>query len=67
MEFDRWIKAEQINDFSALKQLMLREQFYEKVPQELKVHASEKKLTTLVEVVRALDEYTVLHKGLASW
>ena len=63
MQFDRWTKAEQITDFESLKQLMLREQFYDKVPQDLKVHVSEKKRTSLVEVARAADEYAVLHKG----
>ena len=63
MQFDRWTKAEQITDFESLKQLMFREQFYDKVPQDLKVHVSEKKRTSLVEVARAADEYAVLHKG----
>ena len=63
MQFDRWTKAEQITDFESLKQLMLREKFYDKVPQDLKVHVSEKKRTSLVEVARAADEYAVLHKG----
>ena len=58
MQFDRWTKAEQITDFDSLKQLMLLEQFYDKVPQDLKVHVSEKR-TSLVEVARVADEYAV--------
>ena len=45
-----------------LKQVMLLEQFYDCVPEELKVYLMNKNYDALTEATHKADEYVTLHK-----
>ena len=65
INFDRWTKAMGVNnDYEGLKQLLLLEKFLDVVSNDLKIHLSESRVSTLTEAARKADDYTLLHKGV---
>ena len=60
---ERWLTAAKVeSDFEKLKELVLLEQFYNSVPNDLKVHLLDKTPDNLIQAARKADEYDVLHK-----
>jgi hypothetical protein len=63
-QFDRWLSCEKVDSFEKLKQLILKEQFLEKLPVDMKVYLAEKDESKLNELARTADEYAVLHRSM---
>jgi hypothetical protein len=63
MQFDRWVKSEKVTDFESLKQLILKEQFNDKVPQDIKERLLDREFKTVMALARAADEYAAVHKS----
>jgi hypothetical protein len=62
--FERWLRSVNADeDIDRLKQLILTEQFYERVTDEaMRSYLKDRGLTSLAEVARKADEYVLLHK-----
>jgi hypothetical protein len=63
MQFDRWVKSEEVTDFESLKQLILKEQFNDKVSQDIKERLIDREFKTVMALARAADEYAAVHKS----
>ena len=61
--FDRWCLATKTSDFSALRELMLLEEFKNCVPERTMLYLNEQKVTTLQEAAVLADEYALTHKS----
>ena len=59
----RWLAvAKNENDFKKLKELVLLEQFYNSVLNDLKVYLLDKTPDNLIQAARKVDKYDILHK-----
>ncbi len=64
-QFERWVSSKQIaGSYDNLKQLMLVEQFMNKVPDDVREHLIDKGCNTLQDCARKADEYIALHKSM---
>ena len=63
VRFDEWLKSQEINDFSSLRELMLLEDFKNNLPREIRTHMEEFDILTLEEASKAADKYVLAHKG----
>ena len=63
VRFDEWLKSQEINDFSSLRELMLLEDFKNNLPLEIRTHIEEFDIPTLEEASKAADKYVLAHKG----
>ncbi len=63
IQCDRWIKSEEVDCYDKLRQLVLREQFLSKVPQDVKVYLLDKDAKTVVDLARTADEFAAVHKN----
>ncbi len=64
-QFERWITSmHAVDDFEGLKQMLLIEQFMNKVPDEVKQFLVDKNCGTLHECARRADEYAAVHKSM---
>ena len=62
-QFERWIASmHAVDDFERLKDILLIEQFMNKVPDDVKQFSLDKNCGTLHECVRKADEYTAVCK-----
>ena len=58
-----WLHSVEPNmSVESLKQVILLEQFYDCVPEEMKVYLKDKKCTVLSDAAQNTDEYVILHK-----
>ena len=64
-QFERWVNSMQVaGNYDSLKQLMLVEQFMNKISDELREHLMDKNCRTLQDCARKADEYVALHKSM---
>ena len=60
---NRWLHSIELNmSVEILKQVILLEQFYDCVPEEMKVYLKDKKYTVMSDAAQNADEYITLHK-----
>ena len=63
IKFDRWCRSRDVgHDFDKLKQLVLLEDFKWCVPQTVRVHLEEQRVTDLDEASVLSDDYVLTHK-----
>ena len=64
-QFERWVNSMQVAEsYDNLKQLMLVEQFMNKISDDLREHLIDKGCHTLQDCARKADEYIALHKSM---
>jgi hypothetical protein len=63
VQFDRWLKSENVNSFEALRQLMLKEQFSDKIPYDVKEYLLDNEADTVMKLARAADEFAAVHRA----
>ena len=64
-QFERWVNSMQVAEsYDNLKQLMLVEQFMNKISNDLREHLIDKGCHTLQDCARKADEYIALHKSM---
>ncbi|XP_068240411.1 uncharacterized protein [Palaemon carinicauda] len=61
--FQEWLKAKGVEDFDALKELILIEEFKNNINFDLKTHLEDLKLDLLDTLAVAADEFFLSHKG----
>ncbi|XP_068203040.1 uncharacterized protein [Palaemon carinicauda] len=61
--FQEWLKAKSVEDFDALKELILIEEFKNNINFDLKTHLEDLKLDLLDTLAVAADEFFLSHKG----
>ena len=60
---DKWCSTKNVHgDIEKLRQLILIEEFMNCMAKELRVHLSDKKITTGYELATLADEYVITHK-----
>ena len=64
---DGWIKFAQVDDFQALKDLILVEQATTKLPDDLAIYLKDKQVTTGVDLAREADAYVMNRGGSVYW
>ena len=60
--FDRWLQAEKVTTFDALRNLVIVEDFTNNLPQGVATHLSEHKSLTPSQAAALADEYVLAHK-----
>ncbi|KAL2102544.1 hypothetical protein ACEWY4_001712 [Coilia grayii] len=60
--FDRWLQAEKVTTFDALRNLMIVEDFTNNLPQGIATHVSEHKDLTPTKAAELADEYALAHR-----
>ena len=64
-QFEHWVNSMQVaGSYDNFKQLMLEEQFLNKISDDLRKHLIDKGYRTLQDCARKADEYIALHKSL---
>lgn len=63
--FDKWCQSSKATDFSLLRELMLLEAFENCVPDSIKEHLDEHKVTSLPEAAVLAEEFAMNHKGIS--
>lgn len=65
--FDKWVNAMDCkDDYDRLREMILIEQFKNRVGEPIQVYLNERKLTTLHETAVCADGYVLIHKGSKS-
>lgn len=64
--FDKWLAANNVRDFNALRELMLLEDFKNCLPERIVTYLNEQKVTTLSQAATLADEYVLTHKSVFS-
>lgn len=64
--FDKWCQASKVTAFEELKELVLLEEFKNRLPDKLAVYLSEQKVTSLSAAAVLADEFTLTHKTVFS-
>ena len=60
---EKWCDSKMIEgDVEKLQQLILAEEFLNRVPEEVRVHLSERKTDLSYEIATLADEYTLTHR-----
>ena len=60
---EKWCDSKMIEgDVEKLRQLILAEEFLNRVPEEVRVHLSERKTDLSYEMATLADEYTLTHR-----
>ena len=60
--FDKWAKATNCTgDYKKLREIILIEQFKNRVSENMKIYLAERKLPTLYETAMCADEYVLIH------
>ena len=63
LNFERWIASLGANaDFNMLKQVILKEQFFNQVPEDLRLYLLDKNPNNLIDAAKRADEYVALRK-----
>ena len=60
--FDDWCQSRNVEDFVALKELMLLEEFKNCIHREIKTHLEEMQVESLETAAKVSDEYFLTHK-----
>jgi hypothetical protein len=63
VQFDRWLKSENVDSFESLRQLMLKEQFSDKIPYDVKEYLLDNEADTVMKLARAADEFAAVHRA----
>ncbi|KAJ0050366.1 hypothetical protein NL108_018090 [Boleophthalmus pectinirostris] len=61
--FDKWCTSSKVSDFSALRELILLEDFKQCLPNPLVLYLNEKRVQTLSEAAVLADEFMLIHKS----
>ncbi|KAL4009454.1 hypothetical protein ACER0C_003306 [Sarotherodon galilaeus] len=61
--FNRWCSALGVSTFQDLCELMVLEQFKDRVPPEVATYIAEREVTTVSDAAKLADEYVLAHKG----
>ena len=61
--FQRWAEAEKAESVDQIKQIMLKEQAFDKMPRDLSLWIREKQPDTVVKLGELADEYTAIRGG----
>ena len=62
--FDDWCQSRNVEDFVALKELILLEEFKNCIHKEIKTHLEEMQVENLETAAKLSDEYSLTHKQL---
>lgn len=62
--FDKWCTASKVNDFDALRELILLEEFKGCLPECVVVYLNEQKVTSLSHAAVLADEFVLTHKNV---
>ena len=63
--FNEWLRAREVGEnFEALKQLILLENFKDNLTRKMKTYLEEQKVETLERAATLSDEFALTHKGL---
>ena len=64
--FKRWLEGTKAyNDIEKLRQTLLLEQFFQALPDDLKLWIVDQKTTTLPQAAQLCDQYVALHKSVS--
>ncbi|KAL3967153.1 FMS-like tyrosine kinase 1 [Sarotherodon galilaeus] len=61
--FNRWCSALGVSTFQDLCELMVLEQFKDRVPPEVATYIAEREVKTVSDAAKLADEYVLAHKG----
>ena len=65
--FKRWLEGvKAYDDVDALRQTMLLEQFFEVLPDDLKLWLADRKPNTLSAAAQLADQYVAIHKSICA-
>lgn len=62
--FDKWCTSSNVNDFSALRELMLLEDFKKCLPERIVLYLNEQKVTEISAAAVLADEFALTHKSV---
>ncbi|XP_059164264.1 uncharacterized protein LOC131947161 [Physella acuta] len=60
--FSRWLHSENVDDFDKLRSLILREDFLNAVPEEIRLHILDNRITDIKRAAESADTYELVHK-----
>ncbi len=64
MLFDKWCAASKVNDFNALRELVLLEEFKSCLPERVVVYLNEQKVTSMSQAAVLAEEFVLTHKSV---
>lgn len=60
--FEKWLAANQVTEFSSLKELILLEEFKRCVPERVKMYLNEQKVVSIATAAVMAEEFMLTHK-----
>lgn len=64
--FDKWCQASKVQTFDNLRELMLMEEFKNRLPEKIVIYLNEQKTTSLADAAVLADEFALTHKNVFS-
>ncbi|KAK0141255.1 hypothetical protein N1851_021770 [Merluccius polli] len=64
--FDKWCQASKVATFDNLRELIVLEEFKNRLPEKIVIYLSEQKVTCVTDAAVLADEYLLTHKSVFS-